>query len=106
MVLFDQIQSFFDSIETKTFYNYLLGYMIACVLIFFVSIFYFYSSTNALQKKIKSINSSREDEVRVILETAARVKQQQIMIEEILSQDVDFKIAGYFEDTLNKLGIK
>lgn len=106
MILLDQIRSFFDSLETKSFYHYIIGYVTGCVLIFALIIFYFYSSTHSLQRKIKNINSSREDEVRVILETAAHVKQQQIMIEEILSKDVDFKIAGYFEDLLNKLGIK
>jgi hypothetical protein len=106
MILLDQIKNYFDSLEVKTFYNYMLGYLIACVLLFGVSIFYFYSSTSSLQRKIKNINSTREDEVRVILETAAHVKQQQTIVEEILSKDIDFKIVGYFEDLLNKLGIK
>jgi hypothetical protein len=83
-----------------------IGYIGGCLLLFGLIIFYFYSSTNSLQKKIKNINASREDEVRVILETAAHVKQQQIIIEEILSKDMDFKIAGYFEDLLTKLGIR
>jgi hypothetical protein len=105
MVLLEQIKNFFDTLETKTFYHYMLGYIIACVLLFCTTIFYFYRSTHSLQRKIKNINNSREEDVRVILETAARVKQQQTMVEEILSQDIDFKIAGYFEELLNKLGI-
>ena len=48
----------------------------------------------------------REEQVLVILDASARVKQQQITIEDILSKETDFKIAGYFEDLLNKLGIR
>lgn len=106
MVLLEQIKSFFNTTETKTFYYYILGYVIACTLLFGVTIFYYYHSTNKLYRKIKTINSSREEEVRVILEESARVKQEQIRMEDILSKDPDFKIAGYFEELLSKLGIK
>ena len=106
MVLLEQIKSFFDKLETKTFYYYIIGYIGACLVIFAISIFYFYSSINVLEKKIRDVNSSREDQIRIILETAAHVKQQQMMIEDILSKDPDFKIAGYFEEILNRLDLK
>jgi hypothetical protein len=69
-------------------------------------IFYYYRSTNGLYRIIKNINSTREEKVLVILETAALVKQQQSAVEEILSQDTDFKIAGYFKDLLIQFNIK
>jgi hypothetical protein len=105
MVLFEQIKTFISNIEIKTFYHYVLGYIIACVLLFSVAVFYYYSSTNGLYKKIKNINTSRE-EVLIILEDAARVKQQQEIVEDILSKDIDFSIGGYFIDLLTELNIK
>ena len=102
MALLDNIRTFISSIEIKTFYYYILGYIFACVLLFGVTIFYYYRSTNALYKKIKNINSSRE-EVLVILEGAAQVKQQRTVVEDILSKDIDFKIAGYFIELLSDL---
>lgn len=104
MAVLEQIKTFINSIETKTFYYYIYGYIIACTLLFGITIFYYYRSTNALYKKIKNINISRET-VLEILEEAARVQQQQTIVEDILSKDIDFKIAGYFIKLLKELHI-
>jgi len=94
MILLEQIKAFISTIETKTFYHYILGYIVACAILFGVTIFYYYRSTNTLYRHIRNINNSRE-QVLVILEDAARVKQQQTAVEDILSKDIDFKIGGY-----------
>lgn len=73
---------------------------VLCVLI----IFYYYSSISSLQKKIKNINASRE-EVLAILEKHQLIKQQQAIVEEILSKDPNFKIAGTFEKLLQELNL-
>jgi len=105
MILLEQIKTFISTIETKTFYHYILGYIIACTILFGVTIFYYYRSTNTLYRHIRNINNSRE-QVLVILEDAARVKQQQAVVEDILSKDIDFKIGGYFIGLLEELNIK
>lgn len=106
MIIIEKIRTFFDSTETKTFYQYMIGYGVACLLLFVVIIYYFYSNTSALQKKIKSLNRAREEEVRTILESAQSIEQQRATVEAILSQIPDFKIAGYFKDLLTKLNLK
>ena len=105
MVLLDNIKTFINNIEIKIFYYYILGYIIACVLLFGGAVFYYCRSTNALYRQINNIKNSRED-VLVILEDAARVKQEQARVENILSKDIDFKIAGYFIELLTELDLK
>lgn len=105
MMLLEPIKTFFNTTDSKTFSYYIIGYLAACGLLFVLIIFYYYSSTNALQKKIKNLNSTRE-EVLVILENAALVQQQRLMVEETLAKDTDFKIGGYFKNLLIKLNLK
>jgi hypothetical protein len=105
MMLLEPIKTFFNKTDSKTFSYYIIGYLAACGLLFVLIIFYYYSSTNALQKKIKNLNSTRE-EVLVILENAALVQQQRLMVEETLAKDTDFKIGGYFKNLLIKLNLK
>ena len=104
MVLLDNIKTFINNIEIKTFYHYILGYIIACVLLSGGTVFYYFRSTNALYKKINGIKDSRE-EVEVILEKAGRVQQEKTRMEEILSKDIDFTIGGYFIKLLEELNL-
>ncbi|HSC24915.1 MAG TPA: hypothetical protein VLB80_01700 [Candidatus Babeliales bacterium] len=106
MMFLEPIKVFINKTDSKKFFNYIIGYLVVCVLLFTLGIFYYYKSISALQKKIKNINSLREEEVLAILETAVLVKQQRSMVEETLAKDVDFKIAGYFKNLLVKLAIK
>ena len=106
MVFVEKIRAFFDSTETKTFYQYMIGYGVGCLLLFGIIIYYFYSTTNLLQKKIKTVNKARTEEVLTILESAQSIEQQRATVEAILSQIPDFKIAGYFKDLLIKLNLK
>ncbi len=106
MTFLDSVRKTIEGIETKTFYQYVIGYLVACLLLSALLVFYYYRSTGQFYKKIKTLNTTREEEIRVILEEAALVKQQQTAVEEILAQDPDFKIAGYFKDLLIKLNIK
>lgn len=106
MMILEPIKTFISKTDSKTFFYYTIGYIATCTLLFAVIVFYYYSSIGSLQKKIKNINASREEEVLVILETAALVKQQRLMVEETLAKDTDFKIGGYFKTLLTKLNLK
>ncbi len=106
MVLLDKIRSFFDTTETTTFYYYVAGYLSVCFVLSGVIVFYYYKNANNLQKQIKRLNITREETVRTILEAAASIEQQRTAVEEVLSQNPDFKIAGYFKDLLFKLNLK
>lgn len=105
LTFLEPIKNLLNKMDSKTFLYSLIGYLGACTLLFTLMIFYYYSSIHSLQKKIKSLNSTRE-EVLAILETAELVKQQRLMVEETLAKDTDFKIGGYFKNLLIKLNLK
>ncbi len=103
MTVIEQIKSFFESLETKDFYKYIGIFLAACSLIGGGVVFQYYRKVSSLKKHIAEINEYREDDVRVILQQALQVKQQRAEVDTILSEDVDFKIGGYFKDLLDKL---
>lgn len=105
MMIIQSIKNFINKIDSKAFLYYIIGYLSACALLCILIIFYYYSSTRFFQKKIKNINSERE-EVLVILDKAALVQQQRLMVEDTLAKDTDFKIGGYFKNLLIKLHLK
>jgi len=105
MPLLENIKIFFDKVETKKFYYLIGGYGAVCSLFLGIIIYYYYSNSFLLQKKIRYLNNEREEKVQTILETAQSIEQQRAAVEAILSQNPDFKIAGYFKDLLYKLNI-
>jgi hypothetical protein len=105
MAFIEKIKSFFDLTDKKTFYYYIAGYVAALVLVLAFILYLFFSRTSLLQKKIKRINMDRRDRVKAILESAYSIDQQRATVENILSQNPDFKIAGYFKDILTKLNL-
>jgi hypothetical protein len=106
MIIVEKIRVFFDTTEVKTFRYYIIGYLVGCTLLAAIIIFYYFRTTNMLQKKIKQLNYSREATVKTILESAQSIEQQRSAVEAILSQNPDFKIAGYFKDLLSKLNLR
>jgi len=106
MVILDKIRAYFDSLETNMFYYYIAGYLSVCLILSGVVVFYYYKNVNQLQKQLKRLNIERKDTVRTILESEASIEQQRVTVESVLSQNPDFKIAGYFKDLLNKLNLK
>ena len=105
MVILDKIRTFFDNIETKTFYYYIAGYLSLCFVLLGVFVFYYYKNANDLQRRIKKLNTTRADTIKTILESAESIEQQRSAVEAVLSQNPDFKIAGYFKDLLKKLNL-
>jgi hypothetical protein len=105
MTFLEPIKNFITKTDSKTFSYYMIGYISGCVLLCLVIIFFYYRSVGVLQRKIKNINSSRE-EVLTILEKASAVQQQRSMVEETLTKDPDFKIGGYFKNLLVKLNLR
>lgn len=79
-------------------------YGATCFILSVLIIIYYYSSMNALQKKIKNIDAHR-DEVHEILEKYALIKQQQLIVEEVLAKDPLFKISGAFAKLLTDLNL-
>lgn len=106
MVFLDKIRSFFDTLESRSFYYYIAGYLGVGFLFIVLFIFYYYKNVNALHRQIKKLNNTRADTVKVILESTESIGQQRSAVEAILAQNPDFKIAGYFKDLLIKLKLR
>jgi hypothetical protein len=106
MVFIEKIRAFFDRIESKTFYYYMVGYLFICLILCGLLIFYYYKNANQFLRQIKRLNVTREDTIKNILESAESIQQQRSAVEAILSQNPDFKIAGYFKDLLTKLNLR
>lgn len=105
MIFFDKIRTFISSMSQREFQIYslsLIGGMFLFIAIVDVQL---YRKSRALYKKIRTLNDTREDRVREILSQAALIKQQQEEMNRILSEDLDFKIAGYCNSVLKKLGL-
>src|SRR5579871_3308433 len=102
MKFLEPVKAFINKLDLKTFYIYLIAYAAGCFLLCVLMVFYYYSSVSALQKKIKNLASYRE-EIHEIMEKNAIIKQQQVVVEEMLAKDPNFKIAETFGKFLAEL---
>ncbi len=105
MTVLDQIKDYIESLESKHFKQYTLG---LCSFLLFASsllVYRYYSKINTLKKRIATINKKRK-EVKDILERYEIVKIQQTEVDTLLAKDKDFKIGGYFNDVIKKLGLQ
>jgi hypothetical protein len=102
MAFFDSLRIKISHIEPKKFLYYVAIAMGITVLLAGGIIFQYYRSINALKKRIGRINQYRE-QAQDILERAQKVITQQHQVDELLAEDKDFKIGGYFKEVLNKL---
>lgn len=105
MTFLEPVKTFINKTDSKTFSYYIIGYIAGCTLLCAIIIFYYYSSTADLQKKIKNLNGSRA-EIETILGKAALVQQQRQLVEETLAKEPDFKIIGTFKNLLINLNLK
>jgi hypothetical protein len=104
MEILNKIQTYLNSIDEKRFYQYLIGFCIMIVLLFAGILFQYYRTMSRYKAEIARINEDRL-EARNLLAKAQLVKNEQKQINAILAKDENFKIAGYFEDLLGKLGL-
>ena len=104
MKFLEPIKSFFNKLDQKTFYIYLIVYGSICFVLCALMIIYYYNSLSSLDKKIKNIDEYR-DEVHEIMEKHAIIKQQQTVVEEMLAKDPNFKIAETFGKFVAELNL-
>ena len=103
MTIIEKIRALVEDLETKDFYLYIGIFLIICSILAGGIVFQYYRKINYLKKRITDINDYRENDVRIIREQAAQVKQQRTEVDAILAEDINFKIGGYFKDLLVKL---
>ncbi len=104
MELFDKMQAYLNSLDQRRFYQYLAGILGAILLCLFLLLFYYYHSISSLKAEADEINDLRQDG-QILLNRAQRIKKDQKEIDAVLAQDKNFKIRGYFQDLINKLGL-
>ena len=104
MTILDQIRQFFEGLDQKQFQRYMIGILSCFIIAYGVIIVRYYTTTSALKKRILFINSKRRD-VKQILERYEIVKKQQAEVDALLAKDTDFKIGGYFNNVIKKLGL-
>lgn len=101
---FIPIHNFISNLDRTQFTRYML-IGLGCVLLLSTGIVVqYYRSTSALKKRIGRLNKYRED-TQVILQRAHDVEAQRNAVNELLAEDVNFKIGGYFNDLVNSLGL-
>lgn len=104
MELLDKMQAYLNSLDQKRFSQYMIGILCAITALLALLLFQYYRTISRLKAEAVTINELREEE-RTILDKASRIKKDQKEIDAVLAQDKNFKIAGYFEDLIEKLGL-
>ena len=104
MEIIEKIYTYISDLDEKRFYQYVIGFLCAVGLFMLLIMFQYYRSVSSLKSQIAQINDSRE-QARTILDKGLIVKKEQQEIDAIIAKDENFKIAGYFEDLLAKLGL-
>jgi len=102
MAWLDALKTFINNLEEKQFYLYLSGFFSAMALIFVLGIILFYRDVAYYKKQLVLLNEQRE-EIQLLLQKNFRVEQQRTKINQLLSENENFKIGGFFEDLLTRL---
>lgn len=102
--IINKIQAYINSLDVHRFRQYVGGLFIVIIVLMVAIAFQYYRTVNRLKSEIATINDTRQ-EVRTILEKARLVKKEQKEIDAIIAKEENFKIVGYFEDLLNRLGL-
>lgn len=104
MVVLDKLKDFIQELDEKTFYTYLIGFLVAIVLLMSTTMFFNYRKVHALKKRISRINNNRKS-LQDILTTYERVKQQKADVASMLDKDKNFKIVGEVDTVLTSLNL-
>lgn len=104
MPLLEKIRTFLESLDEKTWNRY-MGIVFACLLtLMLLIIFWYYRAAGNVKRAINGINDERE-QVHEILTRAQRVAKQRQEITTLLDEDPDFKIKGYLQEVMGRIGI-
>jgi len=103
--LFNKIREYIAGLEEKQLYRYIALLLGIVILLMGSLMFYHYRSIASLRSRIKNINRMRQDDVQEILSKADYIQKQKQEIDTLLAEDKNFKIAGYFKEVIDKLGL-
>lgn len=105
MNFLQQLQARLMNFEKKEFYKYTSIYFGVMLTLIFGIIYYYFSTVHTLKMQLKKINRNRED-VRVLLQKHKFIEKQKEKINEILSEEKNFKIKNFFDGLLEQHGLK
>ncbi len=100
----EKIQLYIVQLDEKRFYQYLIGFLAITTILIALLVFYYYRSMQFYINKAQEVNEQRE-KVKIILDKAQHVKQQEKTILELIKEDENFKIAGYFKELIDQQGL-
>ena len=101
---FIPLYDFVTNLDRTQYMRYML---IGLCCILFASggiVIQYYRSTGAIKKRIGRLNQYRE-QTQEILQRAHDVAAQRNSVNELLAEDIDFKIGGYFNELINSLNL-
>jgi len=100
-----QLHTFLQSLDSQDFYKY-LGAIIGIITVLLCLLGWrYYSTSRSYLEQIQEINNQREDEIKELFESHARVIAEQKEVNTLIEQDPNFKISGFFDEITNALGI-
>lgn len=102
MSIFIRVLEQLQHTDTKVFKKYMFILLGIIMGLFSLLTWRYYTSIAFYKKKISLLNSIRE-EARVIRENMVQVQTQRLRVYEMLQEEADFKIAGYFNNLLSSL---
>ena len=105
MELMNKLRLFIEGMEEREFYRYMIILLGLIVLMAGFLVFRYYKKVGALEGRIEYVNDEREEKVQSILQRMHVVSQQRKHVNDILAKDKEFRIAGYFDELLKKLGL-
>ena len=102
MIVFTRLQEIVNSLDEKSFRNYMLAFFVGFIVFIGAGWFYAHRSIKNLKKKINNVNELRED-VKNILDKSKQVELQRAHVNTMLAENPTFKIGGYFTGLIDKL---
>lgn len=105
MKIFKSLQEHISKLELKIFYIYCAAIAAATIIFIGGMIWRFYSKIDDIKRSIETVNEQR-DEVQKILEKLSSVTKQRKAVDELLKQNKDFTIGGYFKDLVSELRLE
>lgn len=105
MEILKKTRTFIQELDEKELATYLIAALTAIFLVVSLTIIFYFRRVTNLRKQIVYVNEKRE-EIKTILNKYEKVEQQQKAVDQLLEENKNFKIRGYFEDLLATLNLK
>jgi hypothetical protein len=104
MQFLETIKLHIAQLDEKTFFAYMVGFLLGVLLIIGGITYYYYSAVGDLNEQIETLNKNRS-EMRALFGRETRVKKQQADVDKMLREDTGFNITEEFKKISTKLNI-